>query len=133
MKEMYSDAISVGTLKCGFCSSSTCDPCKGMIRNGDGSLYQCPCDCFETKVEICTHCKTTNKSFLGRPWLCEDREACADRSKARLAQDEGYQLLNKYLSALGTSASCLCCGKPTRGGKYLPGHNARHQKQLDGK
>ena len=132
MIEMYSDAISIGTQKCGFCSHNTCGPCKGMIRNGDGSLYQCPCDCFVTKVEICTHCMTSDQNHLGRPWLCHDRGACADRLKARLAKDKGYQLLNKYFSALGTSGSCLCCGRPTKGGKFLPGHNAKLEKRLDG-
>lgn len=27
-----------------------------------------------------------------------------------------------------TSGACLCCGEPTRGGKFLPGHDSRFLK-----
>lgn len=28
------------------------------------------------------------------------------------------------------TGSCLCCGEPTKGGKYLPGHDAKHKGKL---
>ena len=144
MKTEYLDKVTKGHAFCGFCSTGNHDTCKGGIRNGDGSVIMCGCDCADSKPEYCHHCKTTDKENLGRPWLCDDRDACDARLKADLEKNEFYQITNKYFSEesrlkyaaskskVGGNGACKCCDQPTKGGKFLPGHDSRWLNQLIG-
>lgn len=136
-KDQYSDEIRKSHRICGFCSTNTHDYCKAAYRNGDGSILMCGCPCALTKAEQCSHCFTTDKVNLTRPWLCGDRDACAARVQERLANDQSFQRINSFLrgtiikNALVSPRSkrqCLCCDEPTSGGFFLPGHDSRWLK-----
>jgi hypothetical protein len=135
MKYEYSHKPAVkGTTTCGFCSTSRHDSCRGGYRNGDGSVLICGCECADSKPEFCHHCHSTNKDDLGLPWLCDDRDACEGRLRARLESSEFYKTVT---TALGVerrtsraTGKCLCCGEPTRGGKFLPGHDSKYLNAL---
>lgn len=139
MVNHFKDEVKDGGHICGFCSTNSHDFCKAVIRNGDMSLIKCPCACTTNKTERCTECHTADPDHLGRPWLCDDREACNGRIETRLAQSPTYQqikLLRTKIEETKTTTHtprtttkqgglCLCCGEPTRGGNFLPGHDSR--------
>lgn len=135
----YKDDIKVGKHSCGFCLTNSHDSCRGTYRNGDLSLIKCPCECAASKPQFCHHCKTTEQDHLGRPWLCDDREACNSRLQQRLEKSDLIQLIRamkqesrefaatrsaKTSSGRG-AAECLCCGDLTKGGRFLPGHDSK--------
>lgn len=130
----YQDKVSKAVIPCGFCSTNSHDNCRGGYRNGDGSVLICACSCADTKPEFCHHCHTTESDYLGRPWLCDDRDACENRVRVRLDQSPIMKLIRETrvsdltTSRLGRSSAkvCLCCGEPTRGGKFLPGHDSKY-------
>lgn len=132
MTNHFKDEVRVGTRNCGFCSTNSHELCKGAIRNGDLSVYQCPCACVEQKPERCTECFSTEASDLGRPWLCDDRDACDARVRHRLSGYTVYRQITEIQerssemprSSKGKKA-CVCCGEPTRGGQFLPGHDSK--------
>lgn len=136
-KTVYLDKVAKGAVTCGFCSTNNHTTCRGGYRNGDGSVLICGCQCADSKTEFCHHCKTTDPGDLGRPWLCDDRDACEGRLKARIEASDFYQSLNQYLSSgdrqkyvaarmrVGGINACLCCGESTRGGRFLPGHDSK--------
>lgn len=138
MKREYIDTVTKGRNVCGFCSTSHHDSCKGGYRNGDGSVLICGCECADSKPQFCHHCKSTNPDDLGRPWLCDDRDACQRRLDIRtewLWREQGFIQAREQLDNLPGSprrvlgskrkGECLCCGEPTKGGKFLPGHDSK--------
>lgn len=129
-KTVYLDKVAKGHALCGFCSTSNHDTCKGGYRNGDGSVLICGCKCADSKPEFCHHCKSTNQDDLGRPWLCDDRDACEGRLKGRIQTSDFYKSVAQSQGAGGQltarrSKVCLCCGEATKGGKFLPGHDSK--------
>lgn len=128
--------------------------CKRAIRAGDGHIMLCPCndpDKHEipdaSKHVFCTQCYNEDIDELDEKlYLCWDREDCDNRVRSRLAKDPTIQLIHSaYLNAdfakradndrkkvqrtrnpsRPSSGKCLCCGEPTSGGMFLPGHDAR--------
>lgn len=137
---IYLDKVAKGHTFCGFCSTGNHDTCKGGYRNGDGSVLICGCECADSKPEFCHHCKSKNADDLGRPWLCDDRDACEGRLRTRIEnewewlQARSYEvhLQNEKIMRIGSprrSAACLCCGEATKGGKFLPGHDSKWLNQ----
>ncbi len=81
---------------------------------------------------------------------CQDREACADRANARLHDDPRFERYRQYaeMAALDengepkpkrerkpaadrpTSGRCQHCGEPTKGGKFVAGHDAKLKGDL---
>ena len=135
---IYLDKVAKGHTFCGFCSTGNHDTCRGGYRNGDGSVLICGCECADSKPEFCHHCKSTSPDDLGRPWLCDDRDACEGRLRARMEADEFITNMTRFQGAetrsrSGRSAACLCCGEATKGGKFLPGHDSKWLNQkIDG-
>jgi hypothetical protein len=131
MAQTFIDTITKGTNPCGFCMTGHHDTCKGVIRNGNLSLIQCACSCSDEKTQRCTECHSTNQDDLGRPWLCDDRDACRARIEARVSASpvqrkiKAVQEAPRPLRVGKTASACLCCGEPTKGGKFLPGHDSK--------
>jgi len=136
-REDFVDKVVKGKALCGFCSTGNHDTCKGGIRNGNGSVIVCGCECAEAKPQWCHICHSTDEFDLTRPWLCGDVDECNARLTQRLLGCEWYVEVTKYKSeavdirrvkAGRTAGACLCCGEPTRGGRFLPGHDSRFLK-----
>jgi hypothetical protein len=137
MAQIYIDEVTKGVIACGFCSTNVHDTCRGGYRNGNGSVLICGCECADTKPQFCHHCQTREADNLGRPWLCDDRVACEGRVQARLAKLPEYTWLRRSQEVSATSpsrpgrraAQCHCCGEPTKGGNFLPGHDSKFLNQ----
>lgn len=141
MTKTFIDTIKIGNFKCGFCITNSHNTCPGVIRNGDLSLVQCACDCAKTKTPRCTECHTTDQDNLGRPWLCDDRDACVARIKTRLRNSPLNQRIEEVqarakaeprptTSNRPSKGLCHCCGEATKGGKFLPGHDSTWLKRI---
>lgn len=141
MTKTFIDDITIGSRGCGFCMTNSHDKCPGAIRNGNLSIYKCGCSCAEQKTPRCTECHTTDQDNLGRPWLCDDRDACQARIDAKLKESPLHQIITALQAkpkseprrpAAITKApgQCQCCGEPTKGGKFLPGHDSTWLKTI---
>lgn len=138
-------------LVCGYCAVNNHESCKRGIRSGQGNIMLCPCgipyhkDRAENEIQ-CTECHTTDRDELDeRLWLCADTTTCVQRIIAVLKQNPNMQLMHEAYITSGervqqeraarpvrsrnpsrpSDGKCLCCGEPTRGGLFLPGHDAR--------
>jgi hypothetical protein len=141
--------MTTGTLVCGFCQSGNCEHCPRAVRNGNGAVL--PCNCSRPycggQVLRCLDCKNENDGEVSPDdWRCLDREACAVEVRRRLDSNPHIQMVREVLRRVsentGTETAekvakapkapthCLHCGEPTRGGKFLPGHDARWVAQL---
>lgn len=139
---------------CGFCQfGPNHQLCPGGVRNGNGSIFLCECDeptCNAGKPR-CTECNNRDEAEIGPDWRCINRDDCADAVEARLSKNSTVkqiraireQLAKTELPASATqrrgeksiakpaSAVCLCgCEGTTKGGKFLPGHDARYLSAL---
>ena len=133
----------IGKLECGFCrTGGRHDLCPGGILNGNQTeVIVCSCKCDTPKLR-CLDCNART-DVNPATWTCNDVEACAQVRAARraahaetlprLAKDpEGTDTPRKRTrSSEGPSkpartGSCLCCGEATKGGLFLPGHDARY-------
>lgn len=133
-REDYKDEVIKGKSLCGFCSTGSHATCKGGIRNGNGTVIVCGCECAADKPQWCHICHSTDEFDLTRPWLCGDVDECNARLTKRLLSDPIYVEITKFQSQAvdirriksgRTAGACLCCGEATRGGKFLPGHDSR--------
>lgn len=142
-------AITIKTTKlskfpCGFCSSGAHDHCPGGVLNGDG-VTVIVCDCTEHEaVRRCLDCGARG-DVNPETWTCADADSCQavrDRHR-RETQERLFPGMDDApaVAALGKPANrsqtprkaagtCLCCGEPTKGGNYLPGHDSRHLTML---
>ena len=126
---------------CGFCSTGNRhDLCPGGILNGNQTeVYLCGCTEHEPVVR-CLECNNRTPGEVSREtWTCTDAEACAQkREKRRREADEalfGGRAPTKVSEARerapkapakAKGGQCLCCGEATKGGLFLPGHDARY-------
>jgi hypothetical protein len=140
-----------GPRVCGFCSSNNHEHCPRAVRNGNGAIL--PCECSQAycggQVIRCLACKNEEDGQVDpTTWSCIDRDACGDAVQVRLDRNPTIQLIreveNKRMSentgtATATKAPktpkeptfCVCgCEGQTKGGKFLPGHDARFVKNL---
>lgn len=128
---------------CGFCSTGgRHDLCPGGVLNGNQvEVYVCPCPCGTPKIR-CLDCNA-REDVNPTTWTCNDVEACAQKRAARRAAfeetlpraskpQEGTDAPRKRTRSSETppkaarTGSCLCCGEATKGGLFLPGHDARY-------
>lgn len=92
----------------------------------------------------CLDCKNEADGEIGDDWRCLDREACAIEQQRRLDANPYVRLVReverrvsetqteekaakaeKAEKAPKPATKCVHCDQPTRGGKFLPGHDAR--------
>lgn len=139
--------ITVKTTKvskhlCGFCSTGgRHDLCPGGILNGNQTeVLVCPCPCDTPKIK-CINCNA-RQDVSPETWTCLDAEECANKVEARRRRAE--EEYGKYARAVTErkaenapekpakapakpkGGQCLCCGEATKGGLFLPGHDARY-------
>lgn len=130
--------------------------CPRAVRNGPGAEFKIiACDCTEpgcgSSIFRCTFCKTEEQEAIDpNDWSCIDKEACRIRIQTRLDNDPRYQELieirstamakvanenaEKKATAKKTATpkvgKCVHCGEATKGGKFLPGHDAAYVSGL---
>jgi hypothetical protein len=139
-----------GPRVCGFCSSNNHEHCPRAVRNGNGAIL--PCNCPQSycggKVTRCLACKNEEDGQVDpTTWSCIDRNACGATVQARLDRNPTIQLIREVERRVsddtGTATKqkatatpkaptiCVCgCEGRTKGGKFLPGHDARFVKNL---
>lgn len=132
---------------CGHCKTGSHGNCPRAVRNpgGKNKIYRCGCenaDCQGGQILRCLDCKTEEQDQINpNTWACIDQEACRDRVQARLDANPVIQQIGRIRSKAmadeqakaetekvtkSKTGECLCCGGETKGGKFLPGHDARH-------
>jgi hypothetical protein len=144
--------MTTGMETCGFCNTGAHGTCPGGVRNGNGTIYLCRCGCPKSGVPHCTECGATQD--LNDTWRCTDPLGCVTRSEQRALTDpalqrmraaripkEGIPVVTGGPTAHGRarqtrtparahSGICKCCGQPTKGGEFLPGHDSRYRANL---
>lgn len=135
-------------VRCGWCNTGNCDGCAVAIKLNHG-VYYCPCSC-NTSVPFsekhpktrCVECRRRNVP-VDAASLCIDPAECAAFMEARRAASPAWQAIQGLngepveqlvedpaprprRKGNATHTECLCCGEPTRGGRFQPGHDARY-------
>lgn len=135
---------------CGNCAAGQHQLCRSRYFNPKThSLIACPCPEPHPPVR-CRDCGQSVEE-LGELLTCADPAACRLRIEAHLADNPLHQLLLECQTTrlesgevverprrdakfrepkAARSGACLCCGEPTKGGLFLPGHDARFIKIL---
>lgn len=131
---------------CGFCSTGHHASCPGGVLNGNlTEVVRCACDCERSALRRCFDCGTREQAEIdATTWRCVDRDACAAHIEKRLAASPVIQQIREIRDALNpttestpkapqnrratskSSGACLHCGEPTKGGLFLPGHDAAY-------
>lgn len=135
-------------MKCGFCNNGDHTRCPGGVRNGDGSIVPCSCGCTLAGQPRCTDCWHRNPEDIGPDWTCIEKDGCEARLAKRQKSNATLQQIRsirveianrqaleaKVERAIGrkvkVKGACLCCGKATKGGKFLPGHDTKFLGKL---
>lgn len=151
----------VVTRGCGFCNGHgkhpTHDNCAvGTKHQGrhekykNGVVWVCGCPCNEGRIK-CAHCGNRNDTEVDpTTWECFDIEGCRATVKERWESNPFSQQLREIKekvdmakiendkakaerSTKPKTGTCVCgCNGTTKGGKFLPGHDARFVSTLVG-
>lgn len=133
-------------VRCGFCLDGRHRTCvinieMGTKKDGGKYLYECPCECNTSDRHRCVDCNRRENQIEIQNGRCVDRDGCKGYRAARRSKDPVFQMLDEIkerresASASAPTATprktpvtreCICCGEPTRGGKFLPGHDSRY-------
>ncbi len=145
-----STLVITGTRLCGFCSDGNHNRCPHAIENGLSKatpprprIWLCPCaepGCGGT-ILSCIRCKRVHDDVDPTERVCMDRDACNARidhgrrnnpiyqqvreiqEKHRMAKEENKPVREPAKPKVGV---CKCgCEGATKGGDFLPGHDAR--------
>lgn len=141
---------------CGFCNTGNTEKCvRGTKYMGiqphakfpEGVVWVCRSANGERR---CARCNNRNTPEIDpETWECFDIEGCHATISKRLDDDPFIQELReikervnmakiqdnkakteKVAKAPKEPTYCVCCGEATKGGKFLPGHDARHVATL---
>lgn len=152
---MTDTLVLTGSLLCGFCNDGHHDRCPHAIENNVTKenpprrrIWLCPCeepDCGGT-ILSCVNCKKVHDDVDPATRLCMDQDACAARIEARRANNPLYQQVHEIQEkhrmakeqtktekapAKPKVGTCKCgCEGETKGGNFLPGHDARLVSRL---
>lgn len=137
------DGTTTSAYVCGFCASGKHSLCYRALINGNKGVYLCPCaepKCGG-KILSCINCKKVHDDVTPGTRLCVDRTACEARVTTKRDADPGYQkiLMIKEINKMAKTEEakvkreakpktgvCKCgCEGTTKGGNFLPGHDAR--------
>lgn len=145
----------VNTTLCGFCNDNKHEKCSvGVKHQGrhekypNGVVWACRCTdggCT-TGRRKCAYCNNRNTEEVDpATWECFDIEACRAKVETRRENDpftaqlreitrraemakieESKDKAAKRAEAKPKTGTCVCgCAGTTKGGKFLPGHDAR--------
>lgn len=148
------DNLRTLATKFGYCNTGNHEICPGRIKAPIAvkvmkggqlvkvmkpGMFECGCTaCFCKQMVKCLDCRHTSPEDVSpETWSCLDRDACLARQEA--ARDAHPFLVRlKEIRAMTAQTedkpkreakpkigNCLCCGEETKGGKFLPGHDAR--------
>jgi len=125
-------------------------PAQGKKASGRFT-WRCPCrepGCANARTR-CIRCRRRDVEVTEQLSECVDAEDCRDYLTRKRAADPTFRIIDEIRRRrtaqrdekssetprkAGTTPSrpsageCLCCGEPTRGGKFLPGHDSRYIK-----
>lgn len=136
--------VRYAPMTCGFCATGHHNHCPRAVHNGNGSLVLCYCDqpYCGSQVTRCLDCRNEADGEVGSNWRCIDRDACADAQRKRLDANPYLRLVReverrvtetqttekaeKQAKTPRPQTTCVHCGEPTKGGKFLPGHDAKY-------
>ncbi len=144
-------------MRCGFCLDGFHDKCPGGVRNGNGKILVCSCGCELSQIPRCTVCNHRDPDDINSNWECIDTAACQARVYKIQAANPVLQRIRESKTAAAqraaeialattplpastpggglpapsaNSKACGCCGQPTKGGKFLPGHDSKFLTRL---
>lgn len=134
-------AAPTPTIVCGLCRHRRHDLCpRGVYNPKTNRVIPCACSIEtahpEPKCRICG-----DRGELDALMVCVDSAACALRAEDKKTHSSlGEQLTEIKAEAAArrqvkprtprgegkpSTGKCLCCDEPTKGGLFLPGHDAR--------
>jgi hypothetical protein len=154
-------AITLLVMKgpCGFCGTGNHERCCIGIKHigrhekfPNGVVWACGCeaDSCQPGRRKCAYCNNTNTDEVNpETWECIDVEGCHALVEERRANDPLLVQLReiqeitmakiesdkaeKKAAAKPKTGTCVCgCAGETKGGKFLPGHDARFVSALVG-
>lgn len=142
MVAAFGTKTRTGPMVCGFCQSGNHNHCPRGVRNGNGRVIACGCDAPYCGGQVirCLNCKNENDGEVSPDgWLCLDREACALEVQRRLDSNVHVRMVREVMARVSEQTAteekaaqatkaptyCLHCGEVTKGGKFLPGHDAK--------
>ena len=127
----------------------------GHVKSRTKYPWLCPCECnqrpeFRGRTR-CTRCNRRGV-VIDEFWHCVDEIECIefrkkkrqadpmmrqiDEIRAELAsngqtppidgEDPKLRRKSRPTTAKAKTGKCICCGEPTRGGRFLPGHDSRY-------
>lgn len=133
-------APKIRVIRCGWCGTGHHDGCRVKLKMTNG-LWTCGCECVEREHKTrCTRCGRRDQPVTNHDSSCIDVEGCYNYVEQRrrsnpqwLALQAVTQLKEKRMSAATEekvakapkTGECRCCGGTTKGGDFLPGHDAR--------
>lgn len=119
--------------------------CKGVLLGANGQVQcVCPCGCHKDQKR-CSDCGTEDAELDPATLRCANRPHCAERIQRALEATDIWKLAeeSRRRAAAATSDTlrapsatrpregrCQHCGEPTRGGIFLPGHDAKLKGEL---
>lgn len=137
----------VGQYPCGFCNNGFHENCVGATKNGQNApskVIVCGCaqeGCGSTKLR-CLDCNTRIIDYIDPAyWRCVEQAECMLRQQQYLDNDPLVQSIRKIKESsmakaetekkpaapkAPTTGTCLVTGKPTKGGKFAPGQDAKY-------
>lgn len=131
-----------GNTPCGTCMTGHHNLCKRGILNGDEvTVIVCPCPEHEPAIRClgCGLIDPTGGEVSADTWSCADFDSCSARRQAsrervrrELWGDTGTPPraparethASSRMTPRKTAGACLHCNEPTKGGMFLPGHDA---------
>lgn len=137
--------------RCGYCATGNHQSCARTIRNGKVNnadrLHTCSCKAEGCPAQQprCMDCRNEVASEINiYTMLCEDRDSCLDVQAVRRDKSPVFQQLKEIkekvmaeqaekparAKAAPKVGKCLVTGKPTKGGNFLPGMDARYVSLL---
>ena len=112
--------------------------------------WLCPCEYCKEHFPGRTRCTRCNRRgvVIDEFWHCVNEIDCIEHRKRKRANDPMMRQIDeiraelagapidgedpklhrksRHTNAKAKTGSCVCCGEPTRGGKFLPGHDSRY-------
>lgn len=130
--------------RCGWCGTNNHDACRSVIQMSTG-LWRCPCGCPQSQQSYCVDCNRRGVEVTQTTSRCVDQADCQGYRDRKARDRASESFLQKYRERIAIPSAkdaetpkesrprnvgqCVCCGEPTRGGKFLPGHDARYISQ----
>lgn len=132
-------------IRCGWCLDGKHSSCAVTIwHDTNSTLFHCACECAVDRTR-CTVCGRRDVEVTEYQSRCVDAEGCEMFVAARRAADPRMRMIDEIYSATSPASPaekghekprkvsprasgsvCRCCGDPTKGGAFLPGHDARY-------